>query len=379
MKILIITPTLDLKKPFTGTPIVTQLFKGFYEEGHEILIIPYSGKPIPSLWWRSYPNPNYYKSLLMEKIIGRNKFSSKKKTVPLVPVLARMLAKPNLEKLIKKILIKEKNIDAIIFITIPLNQINGLATEIKKIKNIPIIYYDLDIPSSLPSHNGFSFQYLKGADLSEFDSFVIISEGSISEVEELGAKNVKTIHCGVDPEICSPMNIEKDIDFFFLGTGGVTREQNMRMMVTNPSKVLSNKFVVSGPLDDIDVGNAIRMPMFLFPDWRKYCNRSKINLNIVREINATTESSSTARPFELASMGSCIVSAPYKGLDKWFDIGKEIIVVNSEKDCIDVYNSLLNDNELRLKMGIAARNRVKKEHTSRHRVREFIKIIKDNQ
>ena len=92
-----------------------------------------------------------------------------------------------------------------------------------------------------------------------------------------------------------------------------------------------------------------------------------------------TESTSTARPFELASMGSCIVSAPYKGLDKWFDIGKEIIVVNSEKDCIDVYNSLLNDNELRLKMGIAARNRVKKEHTSRHRVREFIKIIKDNQ
>ncbi|SVD22027.1 uncharacterized protein METZ01_LOCUS374881, partial [marine metagenome] len=263
--------------------------------------------------------------------------------------------------------------------TIPLNQINGLATEIKKIKNIPIIYYDMDIPSSLPSHGGFSFQYFTGADLSEFDSFVIISEGSISEVEELGAKNVKTIHCGVDPEICSPMNIEKDIDFFFLGTGGVTREQNMRMMVTNPSKVLSNKFVVSGPLDDIDVGNAIRMPMFLFPDWRKYCNRSKINLNIVREINATTESSSTARPFELASMGSCIVSAPYKGLDKWFDIGKEIIVVNSEKDCIDVYNSLLNDNELRLKMGIAARNRVKKEHTSRHRVREFIKIIKDNQ
>ena len=379
MKILIITPTLDLKKPFTGTPIVTQLFKGFYEEGHEILIIPYSGKPIPSLWWRSYPNPNYYKSLLMEKIIGRNKFSSKKKTVPLVPILARILAKPNLEKLIKKILIKEKNIDAIIFIAIPLNQINGLPTEIKKIKNIPIIYYDLDIPSSLSSHGSFSFQYLKGADLSEFDSFVILSEGSISEVKKLGAKNVKTIHVGVDPEICSPMNIEKDIDFFFLGTGGVAREQNMRMMVTNPSKVLSNKFVVSGPLDDIDVGNAIRMPMFLFPDWRKYCNRSKINLNIVRELHAATESTSTARPFELASMGSCIVSAPYKGLDKWFDIGKEIIVVNSEKDCIDVYNSLLNDNELRLKMGIAARNRVKKEHTSRHRVREFIEIIKDNQ
>ena len=119
--------------------------------------------------------------------------------------------------------------------------------------------------------------------------------------------------------------------------------------------------------------------MFLFPNWRKYCNRSKINLNIVRELHATTESTSTARPFELASMGSCIVSAPYKGLDKWFDIGKEIIVVNSEKDCIDVYNSLLNDNELRLKMGIAARNRVKKEHTSRHHVREFIEIIKDNQ
>ena len=175
MKILIIQPTLDLKKPFSATPIQTQLFKGFYEEGHEILIVPYSGMPIPSFWWRSYPNPNYYKSLLMEKIIGKNRFSSKKRIVPFVPVLARMLAKPNLEKMIKKILIEEKNIDAIIFITIPLNQINGLPTEIKKIKNIPIIYYDMDIPSSLPSHDGFTFQYLKGADLSEFDSFLQFS------------------------------------------------------------------------------------------------------------------------------------------------------------------------------------------------------------
>ena len=176
MKLLIVTPTLDLKKPFSSTPFPIQLFKGFSDEGHELLIVPYVGKDIPSVWWRAYPNPNYHKSEILEKLLRKNKFSTtKKRKLPFIPQLARFLAKPNLEKLIKKILLDEKNIDAVMFISIPLNQIGGIAKDIKKISNIPVVYYDLDVPTSLPSQQGFAygFDYYKGAMISDYDLFVI--------------------------------------------------------------------------------------------------------------------------------------------------------------------------------------------------------------
>jgi len=372
MKILIIASTLDLYKPFTATPFLIQLFKGFYDESHELLIIPYSGKPIASFWWRAYPNPNYYKSLLLEKILRKGKFSYNKRKLPFIPILARNFATPNLEKLINKILTEQKNVDAVIFIAIPLNHIKGIPSKIKKLYNIPVIFYDLDIPTSLPSHHGETFDYYPGADLGEFDSFIILSEGSVSELKKLGVKDVNVVHIAVDPDICSPMKIEKDIDIFYMGVGGKERENNIRMMITEPSKVLKSNFVVSGRKLEVDLGKAIRVPMVWFSQWRKYCNRAKINLNITRELHANTYGSSTSRPFELGSMGCCIVSHPYKGLEKWFDLKKEILVAHSIKECIEIYKMLLDNPEQRLQMGMAVRNRVIKEHTVRHRVREKI-------
>ena len=75
-------------------------------------------------------------------------------------------------------------------------------------------------------------------------------------------------------------------------------------------------------------------------------------------------------------MKSCIVSAPYQGIEKWFDVGKEILIGNSSKECIEIYQTLLDDSELRNKMGEAAYSRVKKEHTARHRAKQIIEIIK---
>jgi spore maturation protein CgeB len=76
-------------------------------------------------------------------------------------------------------------------------------------------------------------------------------------------------------------------------------------------------------------------------------------------------------------MQCCIVSAPYKGLEKWFDTNKEILVAKSSKECIEIYQMLLDDIDLRNSMGIAARNRLKKEHTTRHRARQIIEILKE--
>ncbi|HZL24866.1 MAG TPA: glycosyltransferase [Nitrososphaeraceae archaeon] len=379
MKIIIVCSTLDLSKPYGATPSLWQLFKAFYEEGVELLVIPYHGHPTGSVWWRSYQNPNYYKGLVLEKLFNFFRFSSRKTSkTSFIPILAQFLVKPNLYKLITKIMRDEKNIDAVFFIAVPLNHLKGLANQIRKNHKIPIIYNDLDVPTSLPSHGGFTFNYLRKADLGEFDSIIVPSEGSVKELKELGARNLHIVHFGVDPVLFSPVNVEKDIDFFFFGNGGFARVRNLNMMVAEPSRALDYNFVVSGRGIDINLGKAKLLPPLSFIEFRNYCCRTKVNLNVVRDLHADVFATSTSRPFELAAMQCCIVSAPYNGLENWFDLGKEILVAKTSKEFIEIYQMLIDNEDMRIKMGTAARNRVIKDHTSRHRARQIIQILKNH-
>jgi len=374
LKILILVSTLDLSKPFAATPAIWQLLKGLSEEGHELHVLPYSGKGISSLWWKAYENPNYRIAELVQKFVKNKNNQKSKKESLLIPKLARQFVKPKLEKSIHSIFSKEKNIDAVLFIGIPINQVNGLGTSIKNNFNVPIICYDLDLPSFATT-----FDYFKDANVFEYDSFIIPSEGSTSYLKSLDIKNIHVVHFGVDLEVYSPLDIEKDIDILFFGNGSEFRKNSLKMMVTNPSKKLNYNFVVSGRGLNMDLGNANRIPPFSFTEWKSNCCRSKINLNVVRETHAKVFASSTSRPFELAAMKSCIVSAPYEGIENWFQVGKELLVANSTEECIEIYKMLMDSPELRLSMGNAAYERVKNEHTSRHRARQIIQIIKQYQ
>ena len=379
VKIIVVCSTLDLSKPYGATPSLWQLFKAFYEEGVELLVIPYHGHSTDSVWWRGYHNPNYYKGVVLEKLLNFFSFSSTKTSkVSFIPILAQSLVKPSLYKLITKIMRDEENIDAVLFIAVPLNQLKGLAKQIRKDYKIPIVYYDLDVPTSLPSYGGFTFNYMRGVDLDEYDSIIVPSEGSLTELKELGAREIHIVHFGVDPSLFSPVNVKKDVDFFFFGNGGFARARNLKMMVTEPSRALDYNFIVSGRGIDINLGKAKLLPPLSFIEFRNYCCRAKVNLNVVRDLHADVQATSTSRPFELAAMQCCIVSAPYKGLENWFDLGKEILVAKTSKECIEIYQMLFDNEDVRIKMGIAARNRVIRDHTSRHRARQIIRILKNH-
>lgn len=380
MKILILTPTLDIKKPYSATPFILQWFKAFYEEGHQLFIIPYSGKSVENKYWKSYPNPNYTKGVILENIIKFAGNKSNKKNSPIIPILAQIFAKPNLEKAIRKILEQEKDISAIINIGLPLNQLKGLAHDLKKRYNLPIFFFDVDLPTSLPENGGFTFDYYTGADLAEYDSFIITSEGSQLRLKEMGALSVDVVHIGIDPNEYLPIDLEKDLDIFFYGHNGRTREKFVKMMVTEPSKILDYKFLIGGRDYNMDLGKANYITEKIdFVKWKELSSRAKINLNLVHELHATTFATSTARIFELSALRCCIVSSPYNGLEKWFEPNKEILVANSTEEAIEIYQTLMNDPELRLKIGLAAEKRVKKDHTARNRVREVIDIIRKYQ
>lgn len=380
MKLLIPCSTIDLKYRLGCTPSWWQLFKALHEVGNEVIITPYLGDPVEALWWRTYPNPCSLESKIynayLENKKKKGKLPKRNKKRPWIEKLAESYVRKKWEKHLINIIEKEKDIDALIFINIPLNHIKGLPTKIKEEYGITVGYFDGDMPTILPKYavdRGFKFNYYVDADLSEYDVFFTNSKGVIPELKEMGAKKVYPLYYAADPELFKPIEMEKDIDISFFGYGSEYREEWMKKMITNPSKKLKGvNFVVGGGGFKIDLGNATLVGDIPYSAFREFCCRSKICLNITRWSHTQVYASSTARPFELAAYGACIVSQPYNGIEEWFEVGKELIVVNSEKEAIETYKWLLEDEEERKKLGKRARERILREHTFHHRAKEMI-------
>ena len=187
-----------------------------------------------------------------------------------------------------------------------------------------------------------------------------------------------TIYYGADPDVFSPVTVPvQDIDVMFYGHGREYRQQWIADMITAPSNALPEaRFAVRGTKLG-DLGRTETLPYLSFSKLREYACRSKINLCITRRAHASVYGSSSSRPFELSSMGCCIVANPYAGLEEWFEPGKEIFVVNSYDEALERYRYLLAHDSERLAVGQAARARVLKEHTFRHRAQQLVDVVRE--
>lgn len=384
MKILIACSTLDLKYKLGCTPSWWQLFKAMHEIGHEVIAVPYLGDPVESLWWRTYPNPCATESKIYNNYLEGKKRRGKlpkhnEKTNTLLNRFAEIYVRGKWEKHLNHIIEKEKNIDAVLFVNIPINHIKEIPANIRRKYGIPVAYLDGDMPTILPQYavdRGFKFNYYVGADLSEFDAFFTNSKGVIPDLVKLGAKNVHPLYYAIDPELFSPVKVDKTIDVSFFGYGNEYREEWMTKMITIPSKELNGaNFTVAGKGFTIDLGNANLIGDLSYSAFREFCCKSKICLNITRWSHTSVYASATARIFELAGYGACIVSQPYNGIEEWFEPGKEVIVVNSEEEAVDAYKRLLGDEKERGIIASRARERVLKEHTYRERARQVVRVI----
>jgi spore maturation protein CgeB len=104
-------------------------------------------------------------------------------------------------------------------------------------------------------------------------------------------------------------------------------------------------------------------------------SEARINLNIGRRPHATVPASSTSRIFELASAGAAIVSNPYAGIERWFEPGEELLVVEGADGAVDAYEQLLADASAAAELGRRARERVLEEHTYRHRAQRLLELV----
>jgi hypothetical protein len=389
-RILAVASAVDLDFRYGCTPAWWQLWKGLYEEGADLIVTPYRGRAIESPWWRTAPNPTFHEGESFSRardLVARLKGDSHLRRAEDNPedglgdrmtreVIWRWVT-PRWQRHLDALIERERP-DAVIVFTVPMAHLRGIPTHLRERFGIPVVFYDGDVPMSLPEFGGMDtgFNWYHQADPSEYDLLISNSEGGLDRLRALGARRAEAVFWGADPDFFSPQPVEKELDVFFYGYGDKFRRDWVEAMVGEPSRALPDvDFALGGRDFRADIGAARLIGDVPFNAFAHAISAARINLCITRRSHATVRGSSSCRPFELASAGAAIVANPYDGLEQWFEPGAELLIVNDAGEATAAYRDLLADPAQAEELGRRARERVLDEHTYRHRAARLLSLL----
>jgi glycosyltransferase involved in cell wall biosynthesis len=389
MKVLAVCSSLELEAPLSATPAWWQLLKALSEAGTQVVVTTYHGRAPDSPWWSAYPNPARLEGELFSaarhlvRRISPNGHSrgdageGETLSQQIVRRTARALIAPRWRRHLARVLAREDDVDAVLFLGVPPNHLRGVARHVRDRRSIPVYFYDGDAPASLPAFQGFAtgFRIYDDADLSEFDAILCNSESGAAQLRQMGARAVHTLHYAADPGIYRPLNLPQDIDIFFYGHTAEYRQRWLHAMLTAPSVAMPEARFAARGRQLGELGRVELLPYAAFGRLPEYVARSRINLVITRDTHASSRGSSTMRPFELAMARACMVANPYDGIEQWFEPGREIVIVQSEEEATERYRFLLSHERERVALGEAARRRALGEHTYGHRAARLLEIL----
>jgi hypothetical protein len=389
MKLLVVASSLDLRAAFSATPSWWQLLKAVAEQGVQLTVSPFHGPAVESPWWTAASNPCQLEGDTVARLKrlalarGQRTTLASGETVAdrALRGLANVVTKPRWRRHLVSLLERQSDTSAILFLSVPPNHFDRVPAELRRRFNIPTFLYDGDAPASLPRFAGFrsGFKIYQGINLQEYEAVISNSAGAANDLRRLGARKVYVLHYGADPAVMRRVPATEDIDVFFFGNGAEYRERWLDQLIAGPSRaMLEARFAVRGEgLGDI--GRAVQIRRVSFSGLRVICSRSRVNLVVARAPHATVHASSTARPFELASLGCAMITNPYAGVEEWFAPGREILVVRDESEAIETYRRLLRDPAGRRELGERARRRFLQEHTYEHRARQLVEMLAGRQ
>jgi len=391
-KILAVASAADLDFRYGCTPAWWQLWKALAESGVDLIVTTYRGRPVESPWWRTAPNPLYREAEAFAAARGivarvqRQEFVRRSELQPEDTFADRAVrgavwryVTPRWQRHLERTIEREGGVDAVVVFTVPMAHFRGIPSALRERFDVPVVYYDGDLPMSLPEFGGTDtsgFNYYVGADPSEYDLVIGNSEGALERLRDLGARRAEAVHWAADPDLFHPFEVPKETDVFFYGHSDKFRREWMRELIGEPSRRLEDvDFAVGGYDHRGDTGTARMVGWIPFNAFARAIASARINLNVTRRAHATVEASSTCRLFELAACGAAIVSNPVAGIDRWFEPDREVRVVANADEAVSAYRELLGDPAQAEELGRRARERVLDEHTYAHRARRLLSLL----
>src|SRR5919201_3503217 len=166
-KILVVASAIDLDFRYGCTPAWWQLWKGLYEAGCDLLVTPYRGRAVESPWWRTYPNPAYREGEAfaaardaLARLKG-DRYLRRREDRPADTLADRAVREtiwrwvtPRWQRHLERILERERDVAAVVVFTVPMSHIRGIPTALRERFGVPVVYYDGDLPMSLPEFGG---------------------------------------------------------------------------------------------------------------------------------------------------------------------------------------------------------------------------------
>jgi spore maturation protein CgeB len=253
------------------------------------------------------------------------------------------------------------------------------------------VFYDMDTPVTLARMRaGERVAYLPPEGLAAFDLVLSYAGGETLGAlrQALGARRVAPLYGHVDPEAhravargaASPSGNggRPRFDLSYLGTYASDRQPALRRLFIDAARAQPGRqFLLGGsgyPADFPWTANISFVHHVPPPRHAEFYASSRLTLNITRADMAASGFCPSGRLFEAAACGVPLLSDAWRGLERFFVPGKEILIVRSTPDVEDAL--ALPDSELS-RIAQAARERVLAEHTSAHRAAELVRLLEE--
>jgi spore maturation protein CgeB len=243
------------------------------------------------------------------------------------------------------------------------------------------VFYDMDTPVTLASlEQGVRPPYLPAQGLGGFDLVLSFTGGkALDELQSrLGARRVAPLYGHVDPDVHRPTPPDPDLraDLSYIGTYSGDREAAVDELFFGPARALpSRRFVLAGSMypDDSHWPENVQHRQHLAPNAHPalFCS-SRITLNVTRSTMARFGHCPSGRLFEAAACGAALASDWFEGLDCFFAPEREIHVVRTRKDVIELLER--SDQEL-LRSAEAARERTLACHSAAVRAESLERLL----
>jgi spore maturation protein CgeB len=213
--------------------------------------------------------------------------------------------------------------------------------------------------------------------------FFTIQRGDFfSELSKVGVKNYYYLPMAAEPNIHKPQELTEEeknyygSDISFVGAGYYNRQHFFKGLLDFDFKIWGTDWDINSALYKCIQRGGERVET---EEIVKIFNAAKININLHsstyhKGINPFGDFVNP-RTFEIISSGGFQLVDRRSGLDELFEINKEVVVFDSLEDVRNKIMYFLNNPEERKEIIERGRERVMREHTYEHRMKEMLDYI----